>query len=229
MKNLNSQIDAYLKNRKLKYHEIETLKIIKNKLKKSQNILDIGCANGNFLFNAFKINKNANYCGVDISKKLINLANKNNNSKNISFKKLNIDKNNFKIKFDIVLASGIMSNYENFKIPLKNWIKLLNKGGMLVVFGCFNSSNIDTISKIRNNYNNSNWQNGLTSYSITTVGKFLEKLNIKYKFISFDLPIDIKKNKNPIRSFTIKTIKNRRIIVTGANIINEFYHLIIKK
>ncbi len=224
----STQNDAYINRKKLKFHEIKTIKLISKKLKNSKSFLDIGCANGNFIFNLQKKNNNIKYYGVDISKKLLNIAKTNNTNDNIYFEKANIDYYKPNKKFDIVNASGMLTNYEDFKIPLKKWIKLVKKDGILIIFGCFNSSNIDTITKMRNNYNNSGWENGLTLYSITTIGKYIEKLGLSYKFLKFNLPIDIKKSPNPIRSYTVKTNKNKRIILTGANIVNEFYHLVIK-
>ena len=44
------------------------------------------------------------------------------------------------------------------------------------IYNHFNSENIDTILQVRNNYKKTNWQNGLTSYSIHTVSDFLNKI-----------------------------------------------------
>ena len=224
---INSQIDANLSRIKLKYHEKKTVKLISKKLKSSKNFLDIGCANGSFLFNVSSLNNKVEYSGFDISKKLINLANKKNTNKNIIFKTVNIDDYKTKKKFDIINASGILSNYEDFRIPLKNWLSFKDKEGLLIIFGCFNSRNIDTIIKIRNNYNKSNWQYGLNQYSIKTIGHFLEKKGYNYKFVKFELPINIKESKDPIRSYTVKINQKKRIILTGANIVKELFHLII--
>ena len=228
--NASNQIEAYLSNRKLKFHEIKTIKIIRKRIKKfSGNFLDIGCANGNFINSISNYYKNASFYGIDISNKLISLANKKKVNINVSFERANIDSYVAKKKFDIIQLSGVLSNYNDFKKPLIKCLKMTKKNGLLIIFGCFNSRNVDTITKVRNNYNNSKWQNGLTSYSIHTVGKFIEKSGYKFEFIRFQLPIDIKENINPIRSYTVKTNKNKKIILTGANIVNELFHLIIKK
>ena len=224
---LNTQISAYYNNT-IKHHHLKTIKIIK-KLRPSfsGSFLDIGCANGtlnNYLSSVFK---NANFEGLDISSKLIKIANSNKLNKNSNFYVRDIDKAKYKKKYDIIHASGMLSNYDNFQPPISKWIKLLNKKGLLIIFGCFNSNNVDTKVKIRNNYKNTDWENGLTTYSINTVSSYLSNKKINHYFYDFKLPINLKKQEDPIRSFTLKTSNGKKIILTGANIVNEFFHLVI--
>ena len=48
-------------------------------------------------------------------------------------------------------------------------LSLLKKNSYLYIFGTFNSANIDTLVKFRNNYTNSTWEKGLNSFSIKTI------------------------------------------------------------
>ena len=108
-------------------------------------------------------------------------------------------------------------------------ISLLKKKGSLYIIGTFNSENIDTLVKFRNNYTNSNWEKGLNSYSIKTISKFLSKKKLKYRFNKFQIPFTLKKKKNPIISYTLKVNNKQKILLTGANIRMELFYLIIKK
>ncbi len=225
-----SQIHTYRKNIKLRHHQKILLNLIKknHNLSKKGKILDIGCANGNFLKN-FNLNfKNFQSTGIDTSEKMVNLA-KKKKFKNLSFLKKDFMKLNKKSYFDIVVASGVLAFYDNFSMPLKKMISFLKKNSYLYVFGTFNSENIDTLIKFKNNYTRSKWERGLNSFSIKTISNFLKKKNIKYKFKKFELPFNLKKNVNPIISYTLKCSKTKRLILNGANIRMELFYLIIKK
>lgn len=225
-----SQIDTYKKNCTLKNHQKKLLLIISKifKKKKYGKILDIGCANGSFL-NFFK-KKYINYelFGIDTSKIMIKIAKNLKISESKFFCKDFMTMNN-KTKFDIVVSSGVLAFYDNFSKPINKMISLLKKDGHLFIFGTFNSENIDTLVKFRNNYNSSNWEKGLNSFSVNTISKFLKKKEIKFKFIKFNLPFSLKKKKNPILSYTFNINKKKKLILNGANIRLELYYLIIKK
>ena len=193
-----SQIHTYKKNYNLRHHQKILLKYIFNShgTKFHGNILDIGCATG-ILLNAIKKKlKNSILLGVDTSADLIKIA-KSYNISDCKFLKKDFMKLKLKSNFDIVIAAGVLSFYDDFTRPLNNMISLLKKKGSLYILGTFNSENIDTLVKFRNNYTNSNWEKGLNSYSIKTISKFLSKKKLKYRFNKFQIPFTLKKEKKP--------------------------------
>ena len=115
-------------------------------------------------------------------------------------------KYNKKSYFDIVVASGVLAFYDDYSNPIIKMLSLLKKNSYLYIFGTFNSANIDTLVKFRNNYTNSTWEKGLNSFSIKTISRFLKKkklsLNLKIYFT-----IKFKKKNNPIISYTLKLKK----------------------
>ena len=227
-KYLNSQVSTYKNDVKIRHHQFKTIKLIEKKINNfSGNFLDIGCANGILTNYLSKKYQKIDFLGVDIAGDLIKIAKSNVKNNNSTFVTKDIDKTRFQKKFDLVNASGMLSNYEEFEKPLMNWVKLLKPKGILVIFGVFNSSNIDVQVKIRNNFIGTSWQNGLTTYSIETVSKFLLSKKIKFRFHKFYLPIELKKQKDPIKTYTEVTREGKKIILTGANIVNEFFHLLI--
>ena len=84
------------KNRYEKPKEIFSflIRLLKNeKINKNSSLIDVGCSNGELLFNIEKNFKNLNLVGVDVDSKLL-LKAKKMCSPNIDFKKGNISKKN---------------------------------------------------------------------------------------------------------------------------------------
>ena len=77
-------------------------------------------------------------------------------------------------KFDVIVASGVMSIFEDFTDPLDRWLSWLDKGGWLYEVGPFNSADIDTSIVFRNNRLGTDWEGWLSSYAKATVGRFLD-------------------------------------------------------
>ena len=229
----NNQISAYSKNRPPKFHEIELLEIVeKFKLKDKFKLLDIGCATGSFLSLISNKYPDSEYFGFDISSELISIAEKKLENLKINLSVDDALKFKTKQKFDFVVASGVLSIFEDLS-PLNIWTNWLSENGILFIFGRFNSNEIDTIIRFRNHYNknveDSDWQGGLTSFSKKYVTDYLSKLGFKSKFIPFKFPETLEKSNDPIRTFTVDTIDKQRLILNGANILAEQYFLVVSK
>ena len=134
-----------------------------------------------------------------------------------------------KFKFDIVIAGGVLAFYDNFQIAMNKMLGLLKKKGHLYIIGTFNSENIDTLVKFRNNYTKSKWEKGLNSFSIKTISNYLRNKKLSFRFKKFKIPFFLSKKKNPILSYTIITKNNSKILLNGANMRMELYYLLIKK
>lgn len=225
----------YYKKHRVTFRDQKIIGFIKKNFKKTEelNFLDVGCANGDLIFLLSKIFKKSNFTGIDIDKKTLTYAKKRmKQNENCKFIHSNLVKFNPSQKFDVIIASGLLSFFENFKDPFKTLIKLMNrktKSGIFL-FGRFNSSNIDTFIKFRDNDSKSKkWRDGLHSFSINTIANYLKTKKLNYKFFKFNLPINLKKNKKFLTTYTLKLMNNKRIILNSANIIAEYYHLVIKR
>ena len=142
-----------LKNNRILQRDIELIKLIKKNFSNSNKleVLDVGCGNGDLIEKLNKIFPNINFLGIDIDKNLIKKANKRklNNCTFMTCNFINLVK---KKKFDIVIASGLISFFSDYKKPLKRLIYFLkNSKSRIFIFGRFNSSNIDVKIKIRDN------------------------------------------------------------------------------
>ena len=231
---INSQIEAYLKEpERLKIHAKEVIKIITDKIdsKSSGEGLDIGCASGSLIKNLSLQLTKYNFTGFDISKDLIEYANKFNKNTKSNFFVDDVNSISFDKKFNLICASGVLSIFQEFESPLKKWLSWLSDDGLLLIFGRFNSRDIDTKILFKNNtQNEAKWEGGLSAFSVHTISKFLKKLGYKYEFKKFDLPIDIKEDvNNPIRTFTKELKNGEKLVMDGANIVAERFFLIIRR
>jgi ubiquinone/menaquinone biosynthesis C-methylase UbiE len=232
-KNINSSIESYLDSSYEKCASYERFKFIKDilrkKLKNGKSFLDIGCAKGEFIWYLKDFFPGTRFTGIDISGKLISLARKEPKLKDATFMRgsaLNFD---LKKKFDFVLMNGVLSIFDDFPRPLRRMMKHLKRGGWGYIFGCFTKSDIDVLVRYRNNFLGSRkWESGLNMFSLKTIEKALRPFSERTKFYRFDLPIDLARKKNPVRSYTVNTGKGR-IILNGANILNQLYLVEFKK
>ena len=86
----------------------------------------------------------------------------------------------------------------------------------------FNPYPVDVLIryKLSENYKNKTHETGWNIFSAKSVAKFL-KSNKKVKsfyFKKFEMPFDLKPQKDPIRSWTIKS-NNKRLMINGISII----------
>ena len=204
---------------------IELFKILKTK--PSDLILDVGCANGELLFNLSKKYKNNQLYGFEILPSLIKVA-KKNLPENVKIHKIDINKK-IKInkKFDVIIISGVISIFDNYEKPLTNLLKILKKNGKIMIFNHFNKFNIDVYIKYRTNSKNSNvLQSGWNIHSIDGLKKFFKQHNKKIKIYKFKPKKSFKgKINDPLRSWTFKNKKNENLITNGLSILQDQYWL----
>ena len=197
-------------------------KILKKRLsrKKTYDVIDIGCANGELLSYLRKKNKNLNLTGVDIRQDLINKA-KKNLPKDITLRKMNFNSklNSFK-KFDIIICSGVISIFDDLKIFFDNIKKIKKQSTKFYFFGGYNDYDYDvSIKYVDLNMKKKIYQTGWNIWSVKTMRKFFGKK--KYKKHYFNIGFDLKKNqKDLIRSWTIK-IGKKRYSTNGLMIIQN--------
>ncbi len=206
-------------------------KIIKKyKKKKLNNLLDVGCAKGEFLFFLSKIyKKNIQLEGVDYSKKLLKEAKKRKYSSDIKFYKKNAYNLKLKKKFDFIIVSGVVCYFDKIEFFLKNILKSLKSNGKLIIFDNFNKYDVDIILRYRNNKYSKKFEPGWNTHSVETIKRFLNKKKFKIQEIKkFNLSFKLKKKKDPCRSWHIK-INNRQMFTTGLMQYFDLEALVIGK
>ena len=173
------------------------LNLIKNNSLKASNILEIGCANGNRLFQLSKLLKSKINYGVDLSKKAIQDGKKN--YKKISLLNISsLDIYKIKINFDLIICGFFLYQldrdliFHQFDLILNK----LNKNGMLLIL------DFDPLFKHTNNDFNSK---GLVSYKMSYDSFLVESglFEIIYKIKYKATTEDKKKFKSDKISYTL--------------------------
>lgn len=187
--------------------------------------VDLGCATGALLAALSERYPAAKLTGVDISPVLLERARRR--APGVSFVEADVREYEPDRPLDLIVASGLLSIFEDFAEPLERWVSWLAPGGRLFVFGLFNSSDVDRIVRFRNNAYGGDWEGGLTAYSVQTVGRHLDGLGLRHDFEPFEISIDLPRQDNPIRSYTVRA-GDRRLVINGANVVGEMFFLTIR-
>ena len=191
--------------------------------------LDIGCAGGNFIYYLKEKNPQCEFHGIDPILKLITKAKKNvTNCK--FYKKSVLKPSSFSPKlYDKIFMVGVHPIFDDFTKPLKNIISWTKPKGEIYICDMFNPFPVDVfiyyrMSKdIKKNKLESGWNN----LSISSFSRFLKnhKKVKSFSFTKFNMPFDLKRQKNPARSWTIKDENKNRFIINGLGIIQNQYLL----
>ena len=192
-----------------------------SKIKKPK-ILDIGCATGDFLYYLSTKYKNSCLTGMDVVPELLKVAKKEVTCANFIKGDIQNHKQLPATKFDFIFMLGVHGLFDSCSPWIENICKILDKKGKAFIFGTFNDGDIDVISRIKPSGKDIPYEIGWNTLSKTTISLYLDSLNINYSFKDFDIPIDIKKNKDdPMRTFTLKLDSGKRLIVNGAGMIRS--------
>tara|TARA_B100000787_G_scaffold109277_1_gene81291 strand:- start:6219 stop:6929 length:711 start_codon:yes stop_codon:yes gene_type:complete len=234
MKTARTHDQLYLKENR--YNEPkEMFKFIeKRAFKKNtidKKICDFGCAAGEFLFYLKKKKPKNEYKGIDIRRDLLNKAKQY--IPEASFKRgsvLNkkISKKNF---FDISFLVGVHPIFDDFEKCFSNLIYWTKPRGEIFICDMFNPDPVDVIIKYRlsKNYKKSTFENGWNIFSKSSVSSFLKKnKEVKsFNFEEFEMPFHIKRQRDPVRSWTVN-LNKKKIMVNGLSIIQPQTLLKIK-
>lgn len=198
------------------------------------NLLDIGCATGDFLYYLKSLYPDAQCFGLEVMPELI--ARAKEEVSNCSFLQGNIcDANTLpQQKFDVVFMNGVHSIFNNVDDWLANAISLVKKPeGKLYIFGIFNPDEVDVLLQVRSTAGDNEsavWQSGWNCFSIKTFENALNKLKVKsFDFSDFNIEIDIPKHESdPLRSWTFTYDNGSRGVVNGTMLLHHFMLLEIQ-
>jgi len=210
----------------------ESFKFLFQEIKKKNfnSLIDVGCSNGSFLNFLNKKCKNKHIVGADIDNNLLTSAKKRN--KDLKFLRLDISKkikSNLKNKFDIVVLSGVHTIYDDIEPLVKNARSLCKKKGYLFLFGSFNPSKFDVISRVKE-YKSQIWEKGFNRPSLATTKKIFHKYFLFTRIKKFNFKLRIKEIKSdPRRTFTIKLKSNKILTINGLEQISTKFLIIGKK
>ena len=132
------------------------------------------------------------------------------------------------IKFFLI---GVHPIFENFEKCFSNLIYWTKPKGEIFICDMFNPYPVDVLIKYKlsKNYKSKILETGWNIFSEKSVEEFLKKKSVvkNFKFKKFEMPFDLRPQKDPIRSWTIKS-KKRRLMINGLSIIQPQTLLRIK-
>ena len=227
---VNKQINVYSAGRILKQHEErlkEKIMISFKDFSAPLKVLDIGCADGKFLNEIQSIYQNAKLIGFDYSETLVNQG--LNEYPDLDLFVGDASVHHDIGKFDIIIASGVLSIFDEPEKILKLWTDYLKENGKLFIFGRFNTADIDTIIKFRVGDRASEWEGGWSSYSKKSILEILDYIGYTAKFEKFHFDGKLDKTDNPVKTYTMVSDQGERFMITGGNVIAEQFFCEVEK
>jgi SAM-dependent methyltransferase len=204
----------------------EYFKFIRDNLSKMHgDVMDVGCATGDFLWFLADTYDGLNLNGIDIDNELAAKA-------RLEVPQANIRVANFTSeglggqKYDWVFMNGVHSIFDPsdpslFLKPLVAGLK--NEMSTLCIFGIFNPEDLDVRISSRASSTEGQWETGWNLISKKTIMDWCDLNKLHGEFIDFELDIDIEKNENePLRSWTIRNDKDKKIVVNGLQLLHTF-------
>ena len=135
-------------------------------------------------------------------------------------------------QYDLSFLIGVHSIFDDFETCFSNLIKWTKPGGSVYVVGMFNPFPVDVLIKYKEakNYESDVYESGWNIFSQQSVSEFLKKnKKVKsYSFKKFDISIDLLRQEDLIRSWTLRDYEDNRWIINGLCILQPHYLLEIK-
>ena len=166
--------------KKTKFIYRKANEFIKRHIKNPIDWVDIGTANGEFIFYLSNLWKKTKFLGIDITPEFVSVAKKlNKNFKNTKFLCNDIFKIDTKMyKSDVVTCLGTFPIFPNPKNILNKLLNLVKSKGILLIHGRFNPYNIsaqikfnDESKKISKNL----WRSDFNLHSEKSIRKILDR------------------------------------------------------
>ena len=189
-------------------------------LKKNPSLLDVGCAKGEFLYYIKKRFNQHNLLlyGVDYSETLIGLARKFKPLDDVRFILDKAEEFRLDRKFDYVVATALISCYEDYEEFLDNMLVHLKDEGKLYVTSGFSMYEYDIILKFRRYDKKTEFEYGWSQHSVKGIQTFLKDRDKQLILHKFEMPFTLEKGDDVIRSWTIDT-ENGQKFINGLNFI----------
>jgi len=194
-------------------------------------VCDLGCGNGEFLYNLNKLFPHWKLYGFDFTKEFIDVGRKYINSDNIKLFQEDI----FKVSgvYDIVTSDGVFQIFDDSEALLNKFIELCKPDGYVVTTGRFNKYDIEVRMQYCDNTHEESkgvWRSDWCFHSQKTIKKLFKD---KVKSLEFEEVIMDKdlyhKSDDPIRQWTFRDSDGKNIITNGTNFILNKTLLTIKK
>ena len=105
--------------------------------------------------------------------------------------------------------------------------RYLNKNGIISIFSGFSENDYNIYVKYKKK--NEKEQSGLNMHSLTEIEEYFKQKNYKVSIEKFMPSENLKKENNPLSSFTLYDQQKNKLLANNLNIIRRFYFIKAKK
>jgi len=183
-------------------------------------ILDVGCANGEFLYYLRSCHTRIRPEGIDVSEEVLAKARELVPDGKFSVGDIQTGENLPGGQFDLVFMSGVHYLLGDCERWLRNLISLCH--GAVFVFGVFNPDDLDfraVVTRPGDTSSSTPW-NLISQKSISLLLNRM-KPGMTHRFYNWELPVDNpRRHADPMRTWTIKTDAGRRLQINGLQIVH---------
>lgn len=183
-------------------------------------VLDVGCANGEFLYYVCEHHPHIQPSGIDVNEEVLAIARKLVTSGQFSVGNIQTGENLPNGQFDLVFMSGVNYLLSDHHCWLRNLISLSR--GMIYVFGVFNPDDLD-FSAIVKRPGDSGSSAPWNLVSQTSISRFLDHAwpGIAHRFHNWEVPVDVPRvYEDPMRCWTFLAEGGRRLQINGLQIVH---------
>ena len=212
-------------------------KLIVNDLKKIVrerkhcNILDIGCASGDFLYYVESELKKLGIIeyelnGMDIWDDLLEEAKIKIPTSNFYMGDISQEKGNG--QYDVVTVMGVTYLYEDIYNIIDNAVSYLREDGVAYIFERFNKYGFNIALEYEEDGGKKR-KGSIYSHSLNKIMEYYEGSDLEVSYIPFELHTSIEKTDDVYRTWTVGLNNGSLAIVNGLNMWNEYFAIRIRK
>lgn len=196
------------------------------------NVLDVGCATGEFLGYLSTQTTDSRFAGVDVTSDLLDTGRRLLPDTDFKLASALGLPEEFLGAFDVVCAIGCMSIFDENQIETfwDNMLGAAKPGGLVVVLSPLNEFGVDTMirHKKRMSGHPPLWETGWNIFSQETIREILEIRGAKLELLRFQIPFDLEPQDDPVRTWTIRTEKRDRQLINGLKLLIDHYFMVVR-
>lgn len=193
-----------------------------------ESLLDIGCANGAFLFHAQTMFPKTQFWGVEPISELADIAQESTNARIIRCGLEDVPKKLSSQKFKVITLMGVLGIFEDAYSVVAKLNQLILEGGIILIFSPFNEEDVDVILRYRRAPVGP-WEAGHNLFSMRTIEDICRRLGLRFDWTDFVISKAIPKTDDPMRSWTESFRGNKHQLVYGTNMFSTMKLLVLHR
>jgi SAM-dependent methyltransferase len=198
----------------------------------SGRLLDVGCATGELIAFLGARHPELRCTGVDVFPDLLFEARRLLPTGEFVEASALAIPDSFAEAFDIVLAVGVMSIFDETEIA-RFWQQLVGAarpGGIIIVCSPLNEYGVDTMIRHRKRPGGraGPWEGGWNIFAKETIVEVLEPLGCAPRFEPFHLELNLERRDDPVRTWTLATEHNPNQLTNGLKLLVDHSFIIVR-